>query len=77
MDGYVVAEVWVLVDEDGNSVASHDREKLKELYEDEVGELGGQCTRIIRATINVPTPRHVDLIGVVPDEASGGELKVA
>ena len=77
MDGYTVVEVWVMVDENGEYVVHKGREELGNQYAEYVGELTGEATRVIRATINVPTPKHVELEATLPVELPVGELKVA
>ena len=76
MDGYTVVEVWVIVDADGNSVLGESAEQAAERYTDDYTD-EGQARRVIRATINVPTPKHVELVATVPGEVPCGELVVA
>lgn len=77
MNGFTVVEAWVMVDEDGNYVVHEDRDMLKEKYEQDIGELSGQATRIVRMTVNVPTPKVAEVIAVAPEEAAVGGLTVA
>lgn len=70
-------EVWVLVDEDGNYVASHDVDRLCEEYDDVIGgDRDSTSFRRIKVTLTVPLPKPVELTGVVPAEPVGGELRV-
>lgn len=71
-------EVLVLVDENGNWEVASGSEKLKALYEKNVGELdAGTATRLIKVKLKVPTPKPVELEAEIEEEAAGGELKVA
>jgi hypothetical protein len=74
MEGYTVVEIWVIVDEDGNYVAHTDKDALEERYEEEVGRSSGAATRVVRLTVNVPTPKAVELVATVAEEGAAGEL---
>jgi hypothetical protein len=73
-DGFTTVEVWVMVDEKGNWVVHPDRAELLNRYDEEIGTYEGEAVRIIKATIKVPTPKPVELSGVVAAEVEGGEL---
>lgn len=76
MDKMIAVEVWVLVDGSGNYVAIENRDALKERYEEQVGELdGSEPVRMIRATINVPTPRVAEVVATVPEEPPVGGMQ--
>lgn len=68
-------EIWVLVDETGHYVAHTDRDALEERYEEEIGRTSGEATRVLKLTVNVPTPKPVELTAEVGAEAGVGELK--
>lgn len=76
--GLLEIEVLVLVDENGNWEVASDNEKLKALYEENVGELdAGTATRLIKVKLKVPCPKPVELEAEIEEDTSGGELKVA
>ncbi len=68
--------VWVLVNEEGDYVATaDDPEKLKAIWEEDIGELGTtDATRLIKVTLKVPTPKPLVMSGTVADEPNAGEL---
>lgn len=60
-------EVFVLVDEQGDYIASHDSAQLKEVYEQQVRELDGTMgTRIVRLVLTVPIPTEIVIKATVP-----------
>ncbi|MBP3959591.1 hypothetical protein J8F10_30470 [Gemmata sp. G18] len=65
----VEVEVWVIVDEDGNYEVSREADEL-------VGQ-AGKASRMVKITVNVPTPKPVELVATVAAEIDAGELKVA
>jgi phosphoenolpyruvate carboxylase len=69
-------EVFVMVDENGDYVATHIAERLTDLYEEDVNDDHGLGRRVIRITIKVPLPEIVDLKGEVPVEAEPTGLVV-
>lgn len=74
----VQVELWVLIDEAGEYVACEDVDVLHERYDDVIG--GDRDTlsmRRVKVTLTVPLPKPVELVGMVPAEPHGGELKVA
>jgi hypothetical protein len=78
MDSYMTVEVWVLVDGDGDYVIAKDRESLAEKYEEEFTTLNSEVTtRFIKLTVQVPTPKPVELSAVVAEELATGGLKAA
>lgn len=78
MDGSTQVEVWVMVDADGDYVVAKDREALAEKYEEEFTTLNSEVTtRFIKLTVQVPTPKPIELTAVVADEPAAGELKAA
>ena len=78
MGELIEIEVLVLVDENGQWEVAEDAEKLKERYEETVGELdAGTATRLIKVKLKVPTPKPVELEAEIEEDAAGGELKVA
>lgn len=76
MDGYTVVEVVVIVDENGDYAIGVDAASAAEKYAEDFTD-EGQARRVIRATINVPTPKPVELTATVAEESAAGELKVA
>jgi len=64
----VEKEVWMIVDEDGDFVASHSQDALAELWESEIGELDfGKAHRIVKIVVRVPLPCPVVATVTVPD----------
>jgi hypothetical protein len=63
-------EVWVMVDADGNAVASHDADLLGELYDDHVGNDAGTARRVVKVELTVAVEPIV-LRGTVPAEPEG------
>jgi hypothetical protein len=61
-------EVWVLVDSDGNAVATADESLLDELYDEQVGGVAGLARRRVRVVLTVPVPEETVLRGTVPAE---------
>ncbi len=73
----VEVEVWVLVDDSGDYVASHDSDALKEAYEDKVQEIGEAAgLRRVKLTVKVPLPKPIELVGTA-SETEEATLKVA
>ncbi len=61
-------EVWVLIDDEGNHVASHDAGLLNDLFEEHIQELsdaGG--LRRVKLTITVPLPEVIEIEAEVPE----------
>ena len=48
-------ELWMMVDEDGNMVTSHDKDKLFELWSDEFGNTGVR-TEVVLLEVNYTFP---------------------
>jgi hypothetical protein len=74
----VQVEMWVLIDEGGDYVACEDGDTIHERYDEVVG--GDRDTlsmRRVKVTLTVPLPKPVELVGTIPAEPDGGELKVA
>ncbi len=71
------AEVWVLVDENGDIVASHDGDQLSEIYDNEIGQDSDVARRIVKIKIRVPKPRAVEATVTVPPEPEGVAAEVA
>lgn len=69
-------EVWVLIDQEGAYVVGKEAEGMQEKYDDEVGGTDIALRRV-KVTLTVPLPKPIELTGVVPAEASEGELKAA
>jgi hypothetical protein len=67
-------EVWVMVDANGDYVASHSKDALGELYEADIGYLS-ECEGIrrVKVVLAVPLPEVVELTGTAP-ECGGAEL---
>lgn len=65
MEGFNEIEVWVLVDENGDYVATTDESDLTERWEEVIGN---QCigSRVMKITLKVEKPRTVELTADVP-----------
>lgn len=64
-------EVWVLVDDNGDCVASHDEEQLVELYESCVQSVShANGLRRVKVILTVPLPEIVRGTGTVPQEGT-------
>lgn len=55
-------EVWVLIDSEENQWVSSDPDTLDEDKE------AVHPTRILKITLDVPTPSHIELSATVPEE---------
>ncbi len=69
-------EVWVLVDENGDHVASHDVDLLDELYADTIGDGESLGMRYVKCTLTVPLPTTIELTGEVKDEPNTATMTV-
>jgi hypothetical protein len=65
-------DVWLMVNEDGEYVASHDEDNLSELYDDYVGGSSANL-RTIRLSLSVPLPQPVNVSVELPDVPQPGE----
>ncbi|MBP3959440.1 hypothetical protein J8F10_29705 [Gemmata sp. G18] len=65
----IQVEVWVLVDENGDYEVSKDADELQ--------PAAGLASRMVKITVNVPTPKPVELVATVAAEPDAGELRVA
>jgi hypothetical protein len=71
----VTVEVWVKIGADGQYAAHTDPDELLQRYEDECD--GSQlATRVIKITIQVPTPAPLELTATIAAEPATGELAV-
>lgn len=66
--GYIDVMVYVLVDEGGNVVASHDESLLGDLYDEHVNEAAGVGRRVVKLTLSMPLPEAVEISLSVPGE---------
>lgn len=61
--------VFVLIDEAGDYVATHDEGLLEELYEDNISDCNNMMPRrYIRVELQVPLPTQVVVYGEIPPE---------
>ena len=60
-------EIWVLVDECGSYVCSHDADNLDTLYDEHVGENSAVARRVVKVSLKVPAIKPLELSGEVPD----------
>jgi hypothetical protein len=69
-------EVYVLVDGDGNYVASEDADALADRYDEVAGNDAATARRRVKVVLTVPLPVEAVLRGTVP-ELECGELASA
>jgi hypothetical protein len=62
------AEIWLMIDDDGDYVATHDVDRLTDEYTDNIGG-SATNTRTIKLSLTVPLPYTVEISGAVPDTA--------
>lgn len=67
---YVECEVWVCVDEADNYTVADTAENL-------TAPDAGLCSRIVKLTVKVPRLRPVELVAVVSEEPTTGEVTEA
>jgi hypothetical protein len=63
-------EIWAMVNEDGEYVATHDEDNLSDLYDDCIGGTPTNC-RTVKLNLTVPLPQPIEVSGEVPDAADG------
>lgn len=61
--------LYVMIDEEGDYEIAKDAGDLQ--------APAGMASRLVKVTVNVPTPVAVELEATLDGESSGGELKVA
>lgn len=76
MTGYTVVEVWVWVDADGNYEVAGSADELKAKWEENIGEVDAAPRRLVRATLNVPTPKLVEVEATISEEPEGATVLV-
>jgi hypothetical protein len=78
MDGMTMVEVYVVIDENGDVIATHDADKIGDLWEECVGPPDASaCRRIVKVTLTIPTPKPIEMAATVAAEPAAGELKAA
>lgn len=74
---YEEIEIWVLVNEVGDYVASDDADLLNERFEECIGDVSDQQgLRRVKVTLKVPVPTVLEVSGEVAVSEECGELKV-
>jgi hypothetical protein len=63
-------EIWLMVNEDGDYVASHTDSGLTELYDDCIGVMADR--RTIHLSLSVPLPQPVSVSAEIPEDARPG-----
>jgi hypothetical protein len=53
-------EIWVMVNEDGEYVATHDEDSIDDFYSDSIGGTPRNC-RTVKLTLIVAPPQGVDV----------------
>jgi hypothetical protein len=69
-------EIWAMVNEDGEYVATHDEDNLEDLYSDCIGGTPRNC-RTVKLTLIVSLPRGVEASAELPDDDADGETELA
>jgi hypothetical protein len=65
-------EIWLMVDENGNAVATADEAAtLASLYDEVVGEDSAIARRIVKLTLKIDAPKPIELSATIPNDASG------
>lgn len=64
-------EVYVLIDSDGNYVASEDADALADRYDEVAGNDSATARRRIKVVLTVPLPVEAVLRGTVPEMEAG------
>lgn len=61
---YITAEVWILVNQDGEYVATHDADTLSEKYEESIGEtVDADGLRKVKVVVKIPLPTVIEVAG--------------
>lgn len=76
MSDTVDAEVWVMVGEDGQYSVHHDPDGLRARFDQEC-DGAGLVTRVVKLTVKVPRPKPVELVAVIAEETTTGEVQTA
>ncbi len=70
---YVTATVWILVDECGDYVASHDEAKVGEVYDEMIQDRAGLESPIgfrrVKVTVRVPIPAVIEVEAEIEEDA--------
>lgn len=65
----VEVKVWVLVDEIGDYVASHDADALNDLYEEQIRSVSeAEGLRRVQITLTVPLPVPFQVEGSIEED---------
>lgn len=65
-------EVFLIVNGEGEYVATHDREMLAERFDAHIGRVP-ENSRTIQLTVSVPLPQTVGATAIIPDDAKSGD----
>ena len=65
---YVEVTVFVLVDGNGDYIATHDSDRIDELYDEDIGGETTLHKRLVEMKIKVPTPRTQVVHVTIPAE---------
>jgi len=78
---YVTATVWILVDENGDYVASHDEAKVGEVYDEQIQDRSGLDNPIgfrrVKVSVRVPIPAVIELSTTVEEDHAAAVLAAA
>lgn len=65
----VEIEVWILVDANGDAVASEDADHVRERYGEVIGELAeADGFRLVKVKVSVPLPVMIEATATVADD---------
>ena len=63
---YVDVEVFVMVDQDGDAVASTDKDNLADLWADNIGDVP-PGSRVVRIALKIPRPKVTTVAATLPE----------
>lgn len=70
-------DVWILMDSEGNHVASHDPDRLGDLYTEDIGGDFSGGLRRVKVTVSIPHPVALEARATVPAEPAAEPLTTA
>jgi hypothetical protein len=72
----VPVEVWIVVDEEGNSAIGATAAEAGDAYKERHGA-DGLTRQMVHATVNVPRPKHLVVTANVPAPGDGPPVTVS
>jgi len=72
---YVTAEVWLMIDENGDYVVSTDESELDNVYE---GDLGNSVVRsVVRVQVRAPIPQALTAVAEVKSPEATDDVQAS